>query len=426
MPFPVVLARLLIRLGLGRYLPGVRRHLTGSSPVLRHLSDSVLRTPVDLLERLAQEFESQPPQIIDLTAGAPTFDLLPTGTSKLPAHRRSLPPLQGLLELRLAVAEKLLLDSRLAFNPAEEIAITSGALGAIQLVCDAFVSPGSKVLLCDPTSPAYSLAVRARGGKVRWLPTWTEDGHTRFRLHDVARLLPGCSLVVLVDPGNPTGGVFRPEDLEQLAWWARRSNALILSDDTFHRYTYGHEPVSIGTLAEARSRTLTIGSVSKSHALTAARVGWLAGPRALLLPCLASAATRACFVPMLSQMLAQTALRTPPEAFEPYRTEFAGRLTFGCERLEGIGLPVAVPSAGLFLWVPVWRAGHDGRDLARQLREEEKVAVTPGDLFGPSGKGFVRISLATEQGRLEEGLNRLARFLQREETREQERQARAA
>jgi aminotransferase len=425
MPFPVMLARLLIRLGLGMYVPGAR-HFAASPGVLRHLADPLLRTPVDLLERLAQEFEPQPPHVVDLTAGAPTFDILPTSTSKLPANRRGLPPLQGLLELRLAVAEKLLLDSRLAFNPAEEILITSGALGAIQTICAAFVSAGRKVLLFDPTSPACSLAVQAQGGKIRWLPTWVEDGWTRFRLHDVARLLPGCSLVVLVDPGNPTGGVFRPEDLEQLAWWARRSNALLLSDETFQRYSYGPAPMSIGTLPEARQRTLTVGSVSKSHALTAARVGWLAGPRPLVTACLAVAASRASFVPMLSQMLAQTALRTPPESFAPHHEEFAARLTFARERLQAMSLPVATTSAGLFVWVPVWQAGFEGRTLAQKLREAEQVAVTPGDLFGPSGAGFVRISLATEQGRLEEGLNRLARFLQREESQAQEMLARAA
>ncbi len=415
MPFPAMLARFLVRLGLGHYLPGVRRHLAGHPEVLRHLSDTALRVPVDLLEQVAAEMETPPPHVVDLTAGAPTFDLLPTGTTRLPTNRRGLPPLPGLLELRLAVAEQLLLGSRLAFNPAEEIFITSGALGAIQLVCETFVRSGRRVLLCDPTSPAYPLALRGCGAGLRWLPTWVENGWTRFRLHDVARLLPGCSLIVLVDPGNPAGGVFRPEDLEQLAWWARRSNALILSDETFQRFTYGSTPVSIATLPEARTRTLTIGSVSKSHALTAARVGWLAGPRPLIQACTAVAATRLQFVPTLSQLLAHAALRSSPDLFEPHREEIAGRCAFACARLESLGLPVVRPSAGLFLWVPVWQAGQDGRLLAKRLREEEKVAVTPGDLFGPSGKGFIRISLATDQGRLEEGLHRLARGLQQEE-----------
>ena len=78
------------------------------------------------------------------------------------------------------------------------------------------------------------------------------------------------------------------------------------------------------------------------------------------------------------------ALRTPAESFQPHRAEFDARRTFGCERLEAMGLPVARPEAGMFLWVPVWQAGLDGRSLARRLREEEKVAVTPGDLFGPT------------------------------------------
>jgi aminotransferase len=417
---------MLIRLGLGNYLPGVKRHLQGHPEVLRHLSETVLRSPVDLLEKIASEFEPQPPHVVDLTIGAPTFDLLPTGTSKLAANRRGFPPLPGLLELRLAVAETLLLESQLAFNPAEEILITSGGLGAIQLVCDTFLRQGGRVLLCDPTSPAYPLAIQGHGGRIRWLPTWVENGQTRFRLHDVARLLPGCSLLVLVDPGNPAGGVFRPEDLEQLAWWARRSGTLIVSDESFRRYASEVEPVSIATFAEARSRTLTLGSVSKSHALTAARVGWLAGPRPLVTACLAVAASRAAFVPTLSQQIAHAALRTPYERFEAFREEFDSRRDFGCERLQAMGIPVVTPATGLFLWVPVHRVGQDGRSLAERLRDEEKVAVTPGDLFGPSGQGYIRISLAVEQGRLEEGFNRLARYLNQEEWEAKVRMARAA
>lgn len=234
MSYPLPLVKLLIRAGLARFLPGVRR-LDGGAEFLRYCSDRVLGAPLEDLERGGEALEPLAPDVIDLGQGSPQFDLLPSGSTKLPADRRGWPPPGGLPELRAAVAAKLRADNDLSFSP-EEVLITAGAFGAVQAVLDGLVNRGDRVVLCDPCSPLYPLAVRTRRARVHWLSTWAEDGRTRFRTDHLARALAGARLLVLNSPCNPTGAVLTPEALEQIAWWAGRHEVLVLSDEVFERY----------------------------------------------------------------------------------------------------------------------------------------------------------------------------------------------
>jgi aspartate/methionine/tyrosine aminotransferase len=409
MTCPPLLARFLIRTGLARLVPGVQRRLEGGADYLRFWSDRLLSSPLSLLERIAGVVEGDSQEVIDLASGSPRFDLLASASTKLPPDRRGWPTASGLPELRGAVAAKLLSENRLAFSPAEEILITGGALGAVGVILDAFVNRGDRVVLPDPFSPLYPLLVRTRGASIRWMATRVEDGRLRIRFDHLVRGLHGAKLLVLCSPANPTGGVLYPEDLQQIVWWAERRDVLILSDEVFDRYA--DEPVSIGTLARARPRTLTVGSVSKSHALACARVGWIAAQRHLLRPCLATAALRSPFVPTVSQLIALTALRTSPEAFAPFREQLESRRRYASERLSSMGMRQAEGSSGYFLWVKAPEGWRSGQAFAETLLATRRVRVLPGELLGPSGKSFVRLSCVADEGRLEEGLNRIGELV---------------
>jgi aspartate/methionine/tyrosine aminotransferase len=399
----------MIRTGVARLLPVVQRRLQGGADHLRFWSDRLLSSPLSLLERIAGVMESDSQDMIDLASGSPRFDLLSSASTKLPPDRRGWPVAGGLPELRGAVAAKLLAENRLAFSPAEEILITSGALGAVGVILDAFVNRGDRVVLHDPVSPLYPLLVHTRGAAVRWVATRVEEGRLRLRFDHLARGLHGSRLLVLCSPANPTGGVLHPEDLEQVIWWAERRDVLVLSDEVFDRYAdeYG----SIASLARARTRTLTVGSVSKSHALASARVGWIAAQRHLLRPCLATAALRAPFVPTVSQLIALAALRTGPATFAPFRDQLESRRRYASERLSALGMQSIEGNGGFFLWVKVPEGWRNGQAFAETLLATRRVRVLPGDLFGPSGKGFVRLSCVADEGRLEEGLNRIGELI---------------
>ena len=410
MAHPLFLTKLLIRTGLARYLPGIQRLTDGGTDFLPYYSNAVLAAPRAELKCAAVLTESPPPDTIDLSLGTPRFDAGPSAL-RLPAERRGLPPLAGLPELRGAVAERLLAEDQLAVSPADEVLITHGAAGALHTVLDAFVNAGDRVVLLDPCSPLFSLALRTHRARITWLGTWMEEGRLRFRLDELERALRRARLLILCAPNNPSGGAVAPEDLEQIAWWAERHDVLLYSDESFRRFRYEGDHVALGTLGPARRRTLTVGSMSKGHALASLRVGWVAGHRHLVrpvcwpLPC-------AAFVAPVCQQLATAALRQPAAPFEQVLGDLAARRRYAFERLgKGMGLRPAWPVAGFFLWVPVAQTGLSGRVIADKLLRDRRVQVTPGDLFGPSGLGCVRLSYATEEGRLREGLSRLADFL---------------
>lgn len=406
-PSPL-LARLLVRSGIARLLPWVQRAMDGGAEYLRFYSDRLLGSPLGDLPHLAAYLGEAGPDVVDLADGCPRFDLFPSGTTKLPADRRGWPVPGGMPELRAAVSAKLLQDNRLAFSPADEILITSGAHGAVQVIVDAFVNSGDRVVLPDPVSPLYPLAIKTRGGRISRVPMRVEEGRLRFRLHDLARQMRGARLLVLCTPCNPTGGVLAAEDLEQIAWWAERHDVLILSDEVFERFCFEADHVSPATIARMHHRTLTVGSVSKSHALASARVGWIAGQKHLLRACAATAAVRCPFVPTLCQQQALAALRSDPGAFDLIHEKIDARRRYAVERLCALGLKATCPAAGYFLWVPVPEAWRSGQAMAEALMQSKRVRVMPGELFGPAGAKHIRLSVAVDDAVLQTALDRLA------------------
>jgi aspartate/methionine/tyrosine aminotransferase len=409
--YPFFLKRLLVRTGLARLLPSVGRWTDGGGAFLRYYSDRVLAAPLGGLQAAAGFLEIHGPDAIDLARGAPVFDLVPSGSTKLPADRRGWPPVAGLAELRQAIALELHSRHGIAANPADEVLVTPGAAGAFSIILDTFLNPGDRVVLFDPTSPLYPLMLKQRRARLRWLRTWMDGGQIRFRPEELARLLRGARLLVLNSPATPTGGVLAPEVLQQIAWWAARRDVLVVSDEVFARYRYEGTPTGIATFPAAHRRTLTVGSLSKGHALASARVGWLAGNRHLVRPCVLTAALQAPFVPTLCQEIALAALRQGNGPFEPIRALFESRRRYTFERLDALGLKPAWPAGAFFLWVPIAELGRSANAFAEGLLREKRVLVSPGIFFGPSGRGHVRVSYATEDGRLREGLGRLGDYL---------------
>src|SRR5262249_18045126 len=142
-----------------------------------------------------------------------------------------------------------------------------------------------------------------------------------------------------------------------------------------------------------------------------ARVGWLAGHRYLIRPCAATAALSLPFVAGPTQQAALAALRQGEASFAPVRDAFAAKRQYAFERLRGLGFEPDWPAGGVFLWLPVAPLGLTGRAFAERLYAEKRVLVTPGELYGPGGEGHVRLSYAGDDGRLREGLGRLAEFV---------------
>jgi aspartate/methionine/tyrosine aminotransferase len=395
---PFALTKLVARTGLARWVPAARR-LTGGRPeAVRYFSDRLLAAPVDdLLDPALAPADG--PDVIDLGGAAPRF-ASPVG-GRLPADRGGWPPAAGLPALRDRLADLYRQRDGRAVGPAD-VLVTHGATGAFAAVLDAFVNPGDRVVLLDPCSPLFRLGAASRRARVRWVPTWDEDGRTRYLETGLRAALRGAKLVVVADPGNPTGGTLSPDDRDRLAWWAARHDVLVYLDESFAPLGV---PSELATRPGAVERTLSAGSLSPGYGLGSVRLGWLAGPRHLVGACTLAASLSAPFVPTACQQLALRVLDDDP----PGRDGLTARRRYAVDRLRAMGLEPAA-AGGLFVWLAV---PEDGRAFAGRLLAGQRVRVTPGDVFGPSGGRHVRLGVAADDGRLREGLARLAAFVGR-------------
>jgi aspartate/methionine/tyrosine aminotransferase len=153
--------------------------------------------------------------------------------------------------------------------------------------------------------------------------------------------------------------------------------------------------------------------VTQEFGLGALRVGWLAGPKHLVRACGLTQNLNAPFVPVVCQQAAARVLTDPDGEFPNTLDRLRGKCEYAAGRLQAMGLVPDRPAGGYFLWVPVAELGLDGRAFAEKLFREEAVQVGPGCAFGPGGAGHVRVSVATDDGRLREGLTRMAAFVER-------------
>jgi aspartate/methionine/tyrosine aminotransferase len=401
--------KLLVRSGIARWLPSVRRLLGGSESFLRYFSDRTLSCPVRELLDPALFPDVQGPDSINLALGSPRCEL-PLGALRGLHDQRPLPA-WGLPELREAIQQMRKEYLGPVLHSTDEVLITHGAAGAFATAIDTFINPGSPVVLFDPTSPIFSIGLQHRRAKIRWVSTHLEEGHTRFALDEFTRAMRGAKMLVLCDPCNPTGGLCSVEDLEQIAFWAKKYDVLIYLDESFAAFRPEPPKVTLDSLPSAENRLLVAGSFSKSHGLSAARVGWLMANRHLLQACTLTASMAAPFVSPLSQHVALTALRNGKATLAAIHDEFAGRRRYVAEQLQALGLPPAWTASGYFFWINVAAFGLTGKQFSQDLMTAKRVLVNPGEPFGPSGSDYIRISFAAEEGRLREGIARVVEFV---------------
>lgn len=411
MAFPFWLKKTCVRLGLARLMPAVKRHTDGDTSYANYFSDRILAAPLDDLLDPTAFPQLVADDVLNLNLAAPRYDTAyerGSGGSKSTADYG----VHGSRELRKTIADLTRIRHGIALEPDEQVLTTHGAMGAYASALDAIINPGDGIVLFDPSSPMFHIGAKSRRAKLRWVPTWNEDGRSRFLMEGLARAMRGAKMLVLANPSNPTGGVLGCEEWERIAWLAKRQNVLVYADESFGRYSYG-ETVRLPAEADFRKRLLVAGSVSQTYGMGSSRVGWLTGPKQLVAACKLTQVLTTPFIPAACQAAALRALQTPEELFRPTIGQFSKRRRYAFDRLKGMGLEPHWPDGGFTLWVNAANLGIESRALVERLLREERILVGNGEVYGPSGKGHIRISYAVEEGRLREGLNRMGAFVDR-------------
>ena len=283
-------------------------------------------------------------------------------------------------------------------------------------VLTGLVGPGDEVLVGDPMYATYEGVIMAPGAKVVPVPLRPEHGF-RMQAADVeARITPRSRVLMLNTPHNPTGAVLTPEDILALGRVAKAHDLWILSDEVYEELIFADgkfaSPLDVADLAE---RAIAVASISKSHAAPGFRSGWAVGPEAFIDALLPVAETMLFGnQPFIADMTAQ-AVAKPSAVARGMAERFARRARLIKDALQGQNaIHVHEPAAGMFSVVDIRATGLSGEVFARRLLEEEKVAVMPGESFGPALNGWLRLSLTRSDDELAEACRRLSAFAARQ------------
>ena len=319
----------------------------------------------------------------------------------------------GLRELREAVCADLNRRYHVAYDPDTECLITAGVSEGLDLVLRVLLEPGDEVIIPEPCYVAYAPCVGFAGGQAVTVPTNGSDG---FRMHAdrIETAVTSRTKAILVSsPANPTGAVQQREDLQALVDLAVRHDLYVISDEIYERLSYLSPHTCIAGLPGARERTVTLGGFSKAHAMTGWRVGYICAPPAIAeLAIRIHQYTMLC-APHISQLAAIEALRASEPDVIDMVADYDRRRRLFAKGLREIGLECSEPSGAFYAFPSIMSTGMDSQSFAEQLLLTEKVAVVPGDVFGPSGEGYIRCCYATAQPLLEEALERMERFLRK-------------
>ncbi len=325
---------------------------------------------------------------------------------------QELPPPEGLLELRQAIAAKLLRDNEIDVDPHSEVLVATGGQEALFLIVQALVNPGDEILMPDPRYTSYDGAIQLAGGRVVSVPTYEEDDFDLRPEEVEARITPRSKVLLLITPSNPTSGVISPANLRRLAEIAIERDLIVISDEIYEHYVYDDaQHLSIASLPGMAGRTVTLNGVSKAYAMTGWRVGYVAGPAPAIaamrrLKLAASRATSA-----VSQWAAHAALAGPQECIAEFYRIYDERRRVMMAGLDRMGFVYGRPRGAFYIFPRALSIGLEAEELCDLLLREGRVLIFPGTTFGESGSQYLRISFLAPKEQLQEALKRMQRTL---------------
>ena len=317
----------------------------------------------------------------------------------------------GLSELRTAIGRSLVRRYGLDYDPDLELLVTVGVSEGLDLALRALLDPGDEVLIPDPAYVAYPPCVSLAGGIPVWVPAGAEAGFVPSAEALEARISPRTRVLVLNYPGNPTGAVPDRLELEAIAQIVRRHDLIVVSDEIYDRLSYDSPHVSFATLPGMLERTLLLNGFSKTYGMTGWRVGYAAGPQALIAAMTRIHQYTALCASRQAQEAAIEALRVPDRDVQATVDDYALRRQVIVSGLNRLGLTCHLPAGAFYAFPSTAATGLSAQEFATRLLHEARVAVVPGEAFGPAGARHVRCAYATGLPQLEEALDRMARFL---------------
>lgn len=376
------------------------------------------------IDARAKQLRAMGLDVIGFGAGEPDFDtpryIKSAARDALDAGMTKYTPVAGTVELRTEIQQKLLHDNGLDYELAD-IIVSSGAKQCLFNALSAILDPGDEVLLPSPCWVSYPEMVRMAGG----VPVMVKGDEANGFLVDADALRPHVTertkALILNSPNNPSGSVCSRALLEGIAALAVEKQFYVISDEIYEKLIYdGEAHVSIASLGdEIRAQTIVVNGVSKSYAMTGWRIGYAAGPKAVIRAMTAFQSHSTSNPNSIAQHAAAVALTNGEKFMHDSLVEFDARRRLMHQLISEIpGLSAALPKGAFYMMLNIsaligkslnGRAIRGSDDFAEMLLESQKVAVVPARAFGDDR--YVRLSYATSRDKITLGLARIAEFV---------------
>lgn len=312
----------------------------------------------------------------------------------------------GVTALRDAVAERVKARTGVPTTK-DNVLITPGGQAALFAAHKAVLDPGETALFVDPYYATYPGTIRGAGGVPRAIACHPDDGF-QPRKAAVAEAAPGARSLLINTPNNPTGVVYSRQTLEGLAEVSIAHDLWLISDEVYDSQVWHGTHLSPRALPNMQDRTLVIGSMSKSHAMTGSRVGWIVGPEDAIAHLIDLATATTYGVPGYIQDAAFFALAEGAWLEDEVGAPFSRRRAAAEALIARQNVVGLVPSGGaMFLMLDIRETGQTGEGFARDLLDKHGIAVMPGESFGSAAAGHVRVAMTLEDSAFETAVARL-------------------
>lgn len=362
--------------------------------------------------------------VISLGAGEPDFDTPPhirrAAVQAMENGYTRYTAVSGILSLRQAICDHIRKQKNLSYTP-PEIIVGAGAKQVLFEALQALLNPGDEVLLPLPCWVSYPEMIRILGGVPVPIETSAASGFLPTCAQIAAAVTPRTKVLILNTPANPSGVIWPPKLLKEVMQLAQTHDFYVISDEIYENLIYGdavhYSPAAVSQ--DAFERTIVISGLSKAYAMTGWRVGYAAGPQAVIAAMIALQSHMSGSINTISQYAALEALTAPQDCVQEMRATFARRRKLLLHFMEKENLhPGVIPQGAFYLLMDVrpylnqTASGSvlcDDLTFASRLLEEQHVAVVPGAAFGADG--FVRLSYAAHEKDIITAVQRISDFV---------------
>ncbi|WP_413517283.1 pyridoxal phosphate-dependent aminotransferase [Carnobacterium maltaromaticum] len=354
--------------------------------------------------------------MLKLTLGEPDFNtpehVKLAGISAIENNDSHYTGMAGDLELRKAVATFMQKKYQVSFAPENEILVTVGATEALSASLLAVLNPGDKIIVPTPIYPGYEPLITLARAEPIYIDTTSNGFVLTPEMIEAAMLEHGDQVkaIILNYPSNPTGVTYNREEVKAIADAVKKYSIFVISDEIYSELTYGETHVSIAEFA--RDQTILINGLSKSHAMTGWRIGFILAPQELIGQIVKVHQYLVTSATTMAQKAAIAALTAGADDALPMKIEYMKRRDFLYEKMKNLGFEIARPNGAFYIFAKIPDGyTQNSMNFCVDLAEKNKLAIIPGSAFGAAGEGFVRLSYAASMEKLELAMERLTAYM---------------